>query len=51
MGKIVANEIMNPSQVKQLLYRSVSLNVNFEDYARRSYIQEMSEKRHTFYTS
>ena len=34
MGKIVANEIMNPNQVKQLLYHSGSLNVNSEDYAR-----------------
>ena len=50
MDSIVANEIMNPNLVTQLLYRSGSLSVNSvqgtqenEDYA-RSYIQEMLKK-------
>ena len=55
MDSIVANEIMNPNLVTQLLYRSGSLSVNSvqgtqenEDYA-RSYIQEMLKKAHLLY--
>ena len=54
--KIVANEIMNPNLVKQLLYHSVSLNVNSVQGTQRKWkimqgghgIQEMSKKGHTF---